>query len=65
MVISIAGEDPTTCYLTLDYSLSRARTAADINWDLSNDKMPSAVSGQRTAKYLLTNGMNAVGAFKS
>lgn len=46
MVVSIA-----TCYLALDYNLSRARIVTDVNWDLSNDKMPPAVCGQKIAKY--------------
>lgn len=55
MVLPVAGEDPSACYLALDYKLFRADIVIYVNWGLSNGLIPSAVCGQKTAKYQLTN----------
>lgn len=55
MALPVAGEDPSTCYLALDYKLFRAEVVIYINRGLLNDKIPPAVCGQKIAKYQLTN----------
>lgn len=47
--VRVAGEDPSTCYPTLGYEFSRAEIVIYGNWDLCNDKIPSAACGQKVA----------------